>query len=179
MEYHSPYKIEITPSDIPSFIFSSGTAKSRQTPQYFDAETPTRCYSLNDAEILVKRVAKGLQSLGLRPSEKVLLFSGNRLHFPVLLWGTIAAECVFTGCTPSASVQGKSSTLFQSRVVVLTKFSQNQFTSFGTLGLACFSLDLKLPRRLWKLPRLSASQSQEFSAFVIFMRKQPRLNREV
>jgi 4-coumarate--CoA ligase len=123
MEYHSPYKIEITPSDIPSFIFSSGTAKSRQTPQYFDAETPTRCYSLNDAEILVKRVAKGLQSLGLRPSEKVLLFSGNRLHFPVLLWGTIAAECVFTGCTPSASVQGKSSTLFQSRVVVLTKFS--------------------------------------------------------
>ena len=133
MEYHSPYKIDITPSGIPSFIFSCGTAKSRQAPQYFDAENPTRCYSLNDAEVLVKRVAKGLQSLGLRPGEKVLLFSGNRLHFPVLLWGTIAAVCVFPGCTPSASVQGKPSIALQIWIV-LTKFCRIGLPASGLGG---------------------------------------------
>jgi len=106
MEYHSRYNIAITVSDIPSFIFSFGDLKSRKSPQYFDAENPTRCYSLEEAEILVKRVAKGLQNLGLRPGERVLLVSGNRLHFPVLLWGVIAAECIFTGSTSNALVQG-------------------------------------------------------------------------
>jgi acyl-CoA synthetase (AMP-forming)/AMP-acid ligase II len=55
---------------------------------------------------MVKRVAKGLQDLGMKPGERVLLVSGNQLHFPVLLWGVIAAGCIFTGCTPAASVQG-------------------------------------------------------------------------
>ncbi len=107
MEYHSPYQIDITVSDIPSFIFSCGDPNSRKVPQYFDAETPARCYSLEEAEILVKRVAKGLQNLGLQPGERVLLISGNRLHFPVLLWGVIAAGCIFTGSTSNASVQGR------------------------------------------------------------------------
>ncbi|KAH6668283.1 hypothetical protein B0J14DRAFT_703975 [Halenospora varia] len=105
MEYHSPYSIDIPAIDIPSFIFSAGNVESRRSPQYFDAENPTRNFSLQDAEILVKHVAKGMQGLGLQPDDKILLFSGNKLHFPVLLWGTIAAGCVFTACTPSASVQ--------------------------------------------------------------------------
>jgi acyl-CoA synthetase (AMP-forming)/AMP-acid ligase II len=107
MEYHSPFEIEIPISDLTSYIFSSGDEKSRQSPQYFDAENPSRCYSLREAEILVKRIAKGLRNIGLQPGDKILLFSGNALHFPVLFWGVIAAEYVFTGCTPSASVQGE------------------------------------------------------------------------
>jgi 4-coumarate--CoA ligase len=106
MEYHSPYVIDITISDIPSFIFSPRSSVSKKSPQYFDAENPTKCYSLEEAEIMVKRVAKGIQNLGLRGGERVLLVSGNQLHFPVLLWGVIAAGCIFTGCTTAASVQG-------------------------------------------------------------------------
>ncbi|KAE9368680.1 acetyl-CoA synthetase-like protein [Stipitochalara longipes BDJ] len=105
MEYHSPHKIPITVSDIPSFIFSSSSPKLRKSPLYFDAENPTKCYSLEQAEVMVKRVAKGLQDLGMQPGERVLLISGNQLHFPVLLWGVIAAGCIFTGCTPAASIQ--------------------------------------------------------------------------
>ena len=106
MEYHSPYQIDITISDIPSFIFASRSSVSKKSPLYFDAENPTKCYSLEEAEIMVKRIAKGLQNIGLQKGERVLLVSGNQLHFPVLFWGVIAAECVFTGCTPAASVQG-------------------------------------------------------------------------
>jgi 4-coumarate--CoA ligase len=107
MEYHSPHKIDITISDIPSFIFSPRRPVSKKSPQYFDAENPTKCYSLEEAEVMVKRVAKGIQNLGgVQHGERVLLISGNQLHFPVLLWGVIAAGCIFTGCTTAASVQG-------------------------------------------------------------------------
>ncbi|KAL2008687.1 hypothetical protein VTN00DRAFT_6881 [Thermoascus crustaceus] len=99
----SPYTIDIPPIDVATFVFSSGTASSRQKPQYFDATSPSKCYSLAQAEGFVKRVGLGFQRLGLKPDDKVLLYSNNRLFFPVLLWGTIAAGCVFTAASPSAS----------------------------------------------------------------------------
>ena len=70
MEYHSPYQIDITVSDIPSFIFASRSSVSRKSPLYFDAENPTKCYSLEEAEIMVKRIAKGLQNIGLQKGRK-------------------------------------------------------------------------------------------------------------
>jgi hypothetical protein len=85
--YHSPYQIEITVSDIPSFIFASRSSVSKKSPLYFDAENPTKCYSLEEAEVMVKRIAKGLQNIGLQKGERVLLVSGNQLHFPVLFLG--------------------------------------------------------------------------------------------
>lgn len=107
MEYQSPYSIDIPITDIPTFIFSSGTATSRTSPQFFDAENPVHNFSLQEAEVLVKQVAKGLQNLGLEPDDKVLVCAGNALHFPVLIWGIIAARCVFTACNPASSVQGQ------------------------------------------------------------------------
>jgi hypothetical protein len=107
MEFTSPFKIDIPVSDIPTFIFSGGTVESRKSPQYFDAENPSRNFSLSEAELLVKRVGTGLRNLGLSPGDRVLLYAGNNLHFPVLLWGTIAGGFIFTGCAPTASVQGK------------------------------------------------------------------------
>ncbi|GAQ12312.1 4-coumarate--CoA ligase-like 9 [Aspergillus lentulus] len=98
----SPYKVDIPVSDIPSWVFSSGSEETRREPQYFDADNPARCFSLSEAELYVKQVALGLQRLGLQANDKVLLFSPNKLYFPVLLWGTIAARCVFTAVSPSA-----------------------------------------------------------------------------
>lgn len=85
VEYRSPYSIGIPAVDIPTFIFSAGTPDTRRSPQYFDAEQPARNFSLAEAEMWVKQVAKGMQDIGLKPNDKVLLFSGNMLHFPVLL----------------------------------------------------------------------------------------------
>ena len=113
MEHQSPYTIDIPVTDIPTFIFSGGDASSREAPQYFDAECPSRNFSLKDAETMVRQVGKGLQDLGLAPGDRVLLFAGNNLHFPVLLWGTIAGGFIFTGCTPTASAQGIAPSLFQ------------------------------------------------------------------
>lgn len=107
IEYRSAFKIDIPVSDIPTFIFSGSSEESRKSPQYFDAENPSRNYNLSQAESLVKRVGKGFQDLSLSQGDRVLLYAGNNLHFPVLLWGTITGGFIFTGCSPSASVQGR------------------------------------------------------------------------
>ncbi|KAL2809217.1 hypothetical protein BJX63DRAFT_445405 [Aspergillus granulosus] len=100
----SPHQIDIPTTDVASFVFSSGTATSRETPQYFDAANPSKNFSLAQAEGYVKRIASGLQTLGLKPNDKVLLYSNNGLFFPVLLWAVIAGRFVFTAASPSASV---------------------------------------------------------------------------
>lgn len=106
VKHSSPYKLDIPPLDLTTYIFTSLTPEERSQPQYFDAERPELNYSLNQAEVLVKRVGKGLQRLDLGQNAKVLLYSGNSLYFPILFWSTIAAGYVFTGCSPSASVTG-------------------------------------------------------------------------
>ncbi|KAF9781430.1 hypothetical protein IL306_014049 [Fusarium sp. DS 682] len=103
--YKSALELEIPHVDLATFIFSSGTPASRSQPQYFDAENPAVNFSLAQAEGLVKRWAKGLQDLGLTINDKVLLCSGNSLYFPIFFWGVVASGCVFTGSSPSSSVE--------------------------------------------------------------------------
>lgn len=102
----SPLLIDIPAIDVASYVFSSGTPKSRGSPLYYDAEHPSQNFSLLEAEVLVKRFARGLQKFGLRTGDKVLLYAGNKLYFPIVLWSVIAAGCVFTGASPAASSSG-------------------------------------------------------------------------
>ena len=117
----SPLQVDIPVTDIPSYVFSTGTASSREAPQYFDAESPSQNFSLSQAEIFVKQFARGLEVLGLQPNDKVLLYSHNRLFFPVLLWGVLAARCVFTAASPAASINGKHRALSRSARAAGTK----------------------------------------------------------
>lgn len=102
----SPLSVEIPPTDLFSYIVSSGTALSRQSPSYFDATSPSKNYTVDDAVIMAKRFGRGLQSLGLNRQDKVLLYSGNDLFFPIVVWGVTAAGGVFTGASPTASAHG-------------------------------------------------------------------------
>jgi len=104
----SPYSVTIPLVDVNSYVFSSGTPSSRQAPQYFDAVSPARCFSLAEAEGYVKQVARGLQLSGLQAGDRILLYSSNRLFFPIVIWATIAAGCIFTAASPTASVAGNT-----------------------------------------------------------------------
>ncbi|KAF4996270.1 hypothetical protein FDECE_12514 [Fusarium decemcellulare] len=116
--YESKYSVDIPVVDLPTFIFSA-SIRTRSQPQYFDADNPSTNFSLEQAEKWVKRWAKGLQDLGLKPNDKVLLYSGNSLYFPVLFWGTIASGSVFTGCSPTSSVSELSYQLRDSEATLL------------------------------------------------------------
>ena len=104
--HRARYSTKVPNLDILSYVFSAGDAQSRERPQYFDAFNPTRNYSLAEGELFAKQIGLGLIKLGLEPNDKVLLYSPNSLFFPVLLWGTIAAQCVFTASSPSATASG-------------------------------------------------------------------------
>lgn len=105
--FKCPYTIDIPEVDVNTFIFTSGETTSRNAPQYFDADAPSKCFSLEQGEIYTKRFAKGLQELGMSNGDRILLYSNNRLFFPVVIWGAIAAGCIFTAASPTASASGR------------------------------------------------------------------------
>ena len=102
----SPLSMDLPTIDVASYVFSSGTKESRGTPLYFNAESPSQNFSLQEAEVYVKRFAKGLVDFGLKKGDRVLLYAGNKLFFPVILWSVTAAGCIFTGSSPAASTTG-------------------------------------------------------------------------
>ncbi|KAJ5291128.1 hypothetical protein N7478_000379 [Penicillium angulare] len=83
----SRYQVDIPYMDMTSFVFSTGTPSSHESPQYFDADVPSKCFTMAQAKVWVKQFAKGLQDIGLDPNGKVLLFSENRfvleLHYQI------------------------------------------------------------------------------------------------
>lgn len=101
-----PKKLDFPAIDIPSYIFHHTRANNSHVAQFFDADNPADNFDLIQAEVQVKRFAKGLQNLGLRPGDKVLLYSSNKLYSPIAIWGVLAAQCVFTGASPTASAFG-------------------------------------------------------------------------
>ncbi|KAH7072426.1 hypothetical protein FB567DRAFT_584119 [Paraphoma chrysanthemicola] len=101
--HRSRYNVNVPKVDLLTFVFRAKDKTIRSRPQYFDAFRPERHYSLIEGEDFAKRIGSGLQQLGLESDDKVLLFSGNNLFFPALLWGVIAADCVFTAVSPTAT----------------------------------------------------------------------------
>ena len=104
----SPLQIDIPTVDVTSYVFTSTPQKEKGVPLYYNAEAPSQNFSLADAEFIVKRFAKGLQRLGLRAGDRILLYSGNKLSFPIVFWSVPAASCVFTASSPAASAPGTS-----------------------------------------------------------------------
>ncbi|RSM18685.1 hypothetical protein CDV31_002405 [Fusarium ambrosium] len=101
----SPFagQIDFPAVDVLSYIFSNNSP-ARCQAQYFDAADPSLSFHLDAAELYAKQLGCGLRKIGLEPGDKVLVTSPNQLYFPIALWGILAAECVFTGASPSASV---------------------------------------------------------------------------
>ncbi|CAD0081713.1 unnamed protein product [Aureobasidium vineae] len=102
MPWKSRWNVDIPQVSLPTYVFGSPSAALPETPLYFDAEKPDRYHlSASDLRQWCKRFAAGLQKAGLKPGDRVLLFSGNTLFFPVVFLGTIMAGGVFTGANPT------------------------------------------------------------------------------
>jgi 4-coumarate--CoA ligase len=87
---------------LPSYVFGSPTAPLPTTPLLMDARSPDKHYlSASSFRVWCQRFAAGLRAAGLRKGERVLLFSGNSIFFPVVIVGTIMAGGIFTGANPT------------------------------------------------------------------------------
>ncbi|KAJ5188287.1 hypothetical protein N7491_004611 [Penicillium cf. griseofulvum] len=103
MPYKSRWTINIPDTHLASILFQSPTASLSKTHKcYLEAARPeTHSLTTHDLRLWSQRFAAGLRKSGLQPGDRVLLFSGNDLFFPVVFMGVIMAGGIFTGANPT------------------------------------------------------------------------------
>ncbi|EEH21621.2 hypothetical protein PABG_03837 [Paracoccidioides brasiliensis Pb03] len=99
----SRWTIQIPEASLPTVVFKSPTHPLSQTRRCFsDAERPdTHFFITHEYRLWCQRFAAGLRKLGLQTGDRVLLFSGNDLFFPVAFMGIVMAGGIFTGANPT------------------------------------------------------------------------------
>ncbi|KAK5124697.1 hypothetical protein LTR85_001410 [Meristemomyces frigidus] len=101
MPWKSRWSINIPIFSLPSYVFTSPTAPLGDKPLLIDAERPNYNLTHHAYREWSKRLATGLRKAGFQPGDRLLLYSGNTIFFPVVLMGTIMAGGIFTGANPT------------------------------------------------------------------------------
>lgn len=105
MPVKSRWTVSIPNVSVPTYLFGSPNDRNQLPDDKIaiaDAARPdTLNLSLAAWYLWSKRVAVGLRNAGLQPGDRVMLFSGNNLFFPVIFMGILLAEGIFTGANPT------------------------------------------------------------------------------
>lgn len=101
MPWKSRWSIDIPTLSLPSYVFTSPKAPLGDKPLLIDAERPNYNLTHHTYREWSKRLATGLRLAGFQPGDRLLLYSGNTIFFPVVLMGTIMAGGIFTGANPT------------------------------------------------------------------------------
>lgn len=103
MVIESRFSAPIPSCSIQKWIFGSASGPLPCTPAWIDVYRPATHYlTFPEARLLAKRIAVGLIDEGLKPGERVLIFSGNNIIFPAVVLGIWMAGGIFTGVNPSS-----------------------------------------------------------------------------
>ncbi|EGX91875.1 4-coumarate-CoA ligase 2 [Cordyceps militaris CM01] len=92
--------VEIPEVNVLDYIFPDPSDVSDK-PLWIDADDTTKSLSLRQTLGWVRRLGAGLQRIGLRPSDVVMMCSTNHIFVPVLYLGVVGATCAFTGANPA------------------------------------------------------------------------------
>lgn len=103
MPFKSRWQFDIPDCSLPTLLFGSATAQLDDSkPQYIDTEDPDNHYlTKHGYRELSKRLAAGLRQRGFEDGDRLLIYSGNNIYFPVVMMGTAMAGGIFTGANPS------------------------------------------------------------------------------
>ncbi|OKL62393.1 hypothetical protein UA08_02616 [Talaromyces atroroseus] len=107
MVVKSKYTIDIPQHSFPTLIFGSPEdTLPDDKPYLLDHLNPeTRFLTRHSFRLWSQRFAAGLQNAGLAQGDRVVVFSTNRISFPVVFMGVIMAGGIFSGCNPAYSPQ--------------------------------------------------------------------------
>ena len=103
MPHKSRWSIDIPKCSLPTFLFKSPSNPLSEKPQFIDATRPeTHFLTRSSYRLWSQRFAQGLtRSKHFKKGDRVLLFSGNDLFFPVVFMGVLMAGGIFTGANPT------------------------------------------------------------------------------
>ncbi|KAI1429203.1 AMP-binding enzyme [Xylaria sp. FL1777] len=102
MVIYSRWQTPIPNCSLPKWVFGSSFDPLPDSPQFIDPDnSETRVITRAGYRLWSKRMALGLQRAGLKPGDRVLLFSGNNLFFPTIFMGILMAGGIFSGANPN------------------------------------------------------------------------------
>ena len=101
MPIHSRWQIPIDVCSLQTYLFGPPDSSLPDKVAFYDADRPETHYlTFESFRLWSQRFAAGLQKAGLQPGDRVLLFSGNTLFYPLAFMGILMAGGVFTGANP-------------------------------------------------------------------------------
>ena len=102
MVINSRWSIPIDDCSLQQWIFGSSDGPLPDRKAFLDADRPDTLFlTMAEYRLLAKRVGLGLQQAGLRPGDRVLVYSGNSVYFPSVFLGVLMAGGIFTGANPT------------------------------------------------------------------------------
>ncbi|KAL4786351.1 hypothetical protein BJX76DRAFT_365974 [Aspergillus varians] len=96
-------QVDIPDTHLASLLLTSPTHPLSKTHRSFsDAARPdTHYFTTHEYRLWCQRFAAGLRKSGLQKGDRVLLFSGNDIFFPVVFLGITMAGGIFSGANPT------------------------------------------------------------------------------
>jgi 4-coumarate--CoA ligase len=107
MPTESPFQIDIPSTNLLTYLFPSEEDDSvSDKPIWIDADDIQHALSPRQLLHWVKRLGAGLQGLGLKEQDVVMVYSLNHIFVPVAYAGVAGGGYVFSGCNPAYGVDG-------------------------------------------------------------------------
>lgn len=106
MPFTSPFPLlDIPKVNILSYLFPRNESPST-TPLWIDSSDDST--SLSPSQLLqwVKRLGFGLEKLGLKKGEVVMVYTPNHIFLPVAYLGSVGAGYAFSGANPIYTLPG-------------------------------------------------------------------------
>ena len=107
MVIRSPYPdLNIPEQDVLTYIFGSGDSLP-ESPLWINAASSDSYLSLRTGLQWVKRLAIGLDRLGLKRGDVLMMVSPNHIFVPVAYLGAVGSGRIFSGANPLYTVDGR------------------------------------------------------------------------
>lgn len=107
MSIRSPYPFcEFEATNILDYAFPAGEELSDE-PLWIDSLDPTKSLSPRQALQWAKRTCFGLERLGLRRGDVVMIFTVNHIFVPPAYYGIVGGGYVFSAANPAYTVNGR------------------------------------------------------------------------
>ncbi|KAF4556584.1 AMP-binding enzyme-like protein 17 [Elsinoe fawcettii] len=107
MPLQSPFQLDIPLTDVLSFVFPPDREPSNE-PVWIDAAKTDNALSPAQSLQWIKRLGAGLDGLGIKQDEVVMMYSSNHIFVPVVYLGAAGSGRIFSGCNPAYGVNETS-----------------------------------------------------------------------
>lgn len=107
MVVRSPYPdLNIPEQDVLTYLFGSGQSLS-ESPLWINAASPDIYLSLRTGLQWIKRLALGLDNLGVRKGDVLMIVSPNHIFMPIAYLGAVGSGRIFSGANPLYTADGR------------------------------------------------------------------------